>query len=53
MKAKKFKSWKSPYSPTGVIKAQVKCLGDFWDGLGFVLQEVSLDPLLGPDFKHL
>lgn len=53
MKAKEFKFWSGPCYPTGIIKAQVKPLGDFWDALGFLLQEVNLDPLMGQDFTHV
>lgn len=50
MKAKKFKCWTSLYNPTGIIKAH---LGDSWDTLGFLLQEVRLDPLPVQDFTHV
>lgn len=53
MKAKEFKCYKSLYNLTGIIKAQLKHIGDFWDALGLLLQADSLDPLLGQDFKHV
>lgn len=53
MKAKKFECCRSLYNLTGIIKAQVKHLGDFWDALGLLLQADSLDLLLGQDFKHV
>lgn len=53
MKAKKFKLCESLCHLTGIIKAQLKHLGGFWDALGLVLQADSLDPLLGQDFKQV
>lgn len=53
MEAKKFKCCKSLYNLTGIIKAQLKHLGGFGDALGLLLQEDSIDPLLGQDFKHV